>query len=173
MVFIRLSNFHFPAPHFHVRRRGNLVMSSISVRYFLVTGEDEIIRLSYARFDRLCSNPPKDNIKDFAGQRVRWVEIVVELENRKPTKILNVNYGYLLFKNEGYPDVDRFTNDAAVVINAGFPDFVVGGEPDNVINAQKVFSKKCRDHQVWWKPNTILERKIMDAAIDQFKYRKL
>ena len=33
-------------------------MSSISVRYFLVTGEDEIIRLSCARFDRLDSNPP-------------------------------------------------------------------------------------------------------------------
>ncbi len=148
-------------------------MSSISVRYFLVTGEDEIIRLSYARFDRLDSNPPKDNIKEFAGQRVRWAEIVVELENRKPSKIVHVTYGYLHFKNDGYLDVDRFTNDAAIVINAEFPDFLVVDEPDNVINAQREFSKKRRDHQVWWKPNTTLERKIMDAAIDQFKYRRL
>ena len=148
-------------------------MSSISVRYFLVTGEDEIIRLSCARFDRLDSNPPKDNIKEFAGQRVRWAEIVVELENRKPSKVLHVTYGYLHFKNDGYLDVDRFTNDAAIVINAAFPDFLVVDEPDNVINAQREFLKKRRDHQVCWKPNTTLERKIMDTAIDQFKYRRL
>jgi hypothetical protein len=63
-------------------------MRSVAGRYFLVTDADEIIRLSHARFARLSSNPPQDTLAEFAAQRVRWAAIIVELANRKPSKIL-------------------------------------------------------------------------------------
>ena len=139
----------------------------------MVTDEDEIIRLSNAKFERLYSNPPKDNLEEFAGQRVRWAEIIVELDNRKPSKILHATYGYLHFKSDGCLNGDRLMQDAAVAMNAGFPDFFVEEEPQNVINAQQEFAKRQRDHSVWWKPNSTLERQIFDAAMDQLKYRRL
>lgn len=148
-------------------------MSSVAVRNFLATDEDEIIRLSNARIERLYANPPKDNIAEFAGRRVRWAEILVEVENRKLSKILRAVYGYLHFNSDGCLNVDRRMQDAAVVANAGLPNFFVEEEPHNVINAQREFAKRQRDHSVWWKPNAVLERQILDAAMDQFKYRRL
>lgn len=148
-------------------------MSSVAGRYFLVTDEDEIIRLSNARFERLHSNPPKDNLAELAGQRMRWAEIIVALENRKPSKILRATYGYLHFNSDGCLNVDRYMQDAAVVMNAGFPKLFVEEEPHNVINAQQEFAKRQRDHSVWWKPNATLEQQILDAAMDQCKYRRL
>ena len=148
-------------------------MSSIAVRNFLVTDEDEIVRLSNARFDRLRSNPPMDSLAAFAGQRVRWAEIIVELENRKPSKVLRDVYYYLHFDSDGRLDVDRYMQDAALVVEASFPSFFVEDEPCNVINAQQKFAKRKRDHSVWWKPQAPLERKIIDAAMDRLKYRRL
>lgn len=148
-------------------------MSSIAIRYFLIKDESEIIRLSNARFERLSSNPPKDNLEEFSDQRVRWVEIVVELENRKPSKILRITYGYLYFNSDGYLSFEHFMHDAVVVANAGAPNFIIEEGPHNVINAQREFAKKQRDHSVWWEPNTTLERQIMNAAMDQHKYHRL
>jgi hypothetical protein len=148
-------------------------MSSIAGRYFLVTDEDEIIRLSNARFERLSSNPPTDHLVEFTDQRVRWAGIIVELENRKPSKILRITYGYLHFNSNGGLDVMRYLQDAAVVVAAGFPNIFFGETPPNVINARQEFAKRQRDHRVWWKPNATLERQIWDAAMDQCKYRRL
>ena len=148
-------------------------MSSIAGRYFLVTDEDDIIRLSQARFDRLSSNPPTDNLAEFADQRVRWAGIIVELENRKPSKILRTTYGYLHFNSDGGINIDRYLQDAAVVVAAGFPNIFAGEAPPNVIDAQQKFAKRQRDHSVWWKPSATLEQQIWDAAMDQCKYRRL
>lgn len=148
-------------------------MSSIAVRNFLVTDEDEIVRLSNARFDRLHSNPPKDSLAAFAGQRVRWAEIIVELENRKPSNVLRDAYYYLHFGSDGCLNVDHYMQDAALVVDASFPNFFVEDEPHNVINAQQKFAKRKRDHSVWWKPHGPLKRKIFDAAMGRLKYRRL
>ena len=150
-----------------------MVMRSIAGRYFLVSDADDIIRLSQARFDRLTSHPPTDHLAEFADQRVRWAEIMVALENRKPSKILRTTYGYLHFNSDGGLDVERYLQDAAVVVAAGFPPIFAGEAPPNVIDAQQKFAKRQRDHRVWWKPNATLERQIWDAAMDQCKYRRL
>ena len=149
------------------------VMSSVACRYFLVPDEDDIIRLSQARFERLFSNPPTDSLAEFADQRVRWAGIIVELENRKPSKILRTTYGYLRFNRDGGLDVERYLQDAAVVVAAGFPKFFFGEAPPNVIDARQAFAKRQRDHSVWWKPGARLEQQIWDAAMDKFKYRRL
>lgn len=148
-------------------------MSSIASRYFLVTDEDDIIRLSQARFDRLSSNPPSDRLAEFANRRVRWAGIIVELEYRKPSKILRTTYGYLHFNRDGYLDIDRYLQDAAVVVAAGFPNIFAGETPPNVIDARQEFAKRQRDHHVWWKPNARLEQRILDAAMNRCKYRRL
>jgi hypothetical protein len=148
-------------------------MSSVAARHFLVTYEDEIIRLSNARFERLYSNPPKDNIEEFASQRMCWAEINIEIENRKSSKILRATYGYLHFNSDGCLNFNRFMKDLAVAMNAGTPNFFVDEEPHNVKNAQQEFVNRQRDHSVWWKPHTTLEWQTLDAAMDQFKYRRL
>jgi len=115
----------------------------------------------------------EEKTKRFGGKRVRTAEIIVKVENRKPIKVLRAIYYYLHFDEKGILDYDRFMKDCGIVANAGFPDFYVEKAQNNLINAQKEFAKRQRNHTVWWKPSMQVERNILDASIDDFKCRRL
>ncbi len=61
---------------------------STAIRFVILDPSGEVIRFSYARFQRLFSRPPHDKLPEFAGKRIRAAEIVVELRNRRPVRIL-------------------------------------------------------------------------------------
>jgi len=97
----------------------------------------------------------------------------VKLENRKPIQVLRAVYYYLHFNEKGVFDYDRFMKDGGIVADAGIPEFLAEKGQGNLINAQKEFAKRQRDHTVWWKPSMQLERNILDASIDEFKCKRL
>ncbi len=148
-------------------------MSSASVRYFLISDDDEIFRVPNTKFERLMRGSSEEKTKRFGGKRVRTAEIIVKIENRKPIKVLRAIYYYLHFDEKGILDYDRFMKDCGIVANAGFPDFYVEKAQNNLINAQKEFAKRQRNHTVWWKPSMQVERNILDASIDDFKCKRL
>ena len=148
-------------------------MNSISIRHFFVIEGDKILRVSNAKFSRLLKGASDEKTENFAGKRIRTAEIVVELLNRKPVKVIRANYFYLHFDKKGIVDYDRFISDGSIVANAGLPLLFSEKEENNIINAEQEFYKRRRDHAVWWKPNMLLERNILDAAIDDFKCKRL
>ena len=56
---------------------------------------------------------------------------------------------------------------------AGISSMFTQKAQDNIINSQREFAKRQRDHSVWWKPNMQLERNLLDAAIDEFNCKRL
>ena len=148
-------------------------MSSASVRFFLITDEDEILSVPIATFERMLKGSHEQKIERFAGKRMRAAEIAVMIEDRKPVAVLRVIYYYLHFNKKGILDYNRFLKDGNIVAKAGMPEFPVGKTRDNVINAQQEFAKRQRDHAVWWKPNVQIERDILDASIGDFKCNRL
>ena len=148
-------------------------MFSTSVRHFLISDDDEIFRVSNAKFARLLRGSSDENTERFAGKRVRAAEIAVRLENRKPVKVIRTVYYYLHFKEKGILDYDRFMKDGVIVLDAYDSIFDKEKNQDNVINAKKEFAKRKRDYSVWWKPDMQLERNILDASIDEFECRRL
>jgi len=148
-------------------------MSSISVRFFIITDDSEILRMSFNKLDRLLQSTDEEKIEKFAGKRVRAAEISVRLETRKPIEAIRAIYHYFHFNEKGILDKDRLRNDGNIVSIAGTSTFFTQEKQDNVINAQKEFAKRKRDHAVWWKPNMQIERNILDAAIDEFKCKRL
>jgi len=148
-------------------------MSSISVRFFIITDDSEILRMSFNKLDRLLQSTDEEKIEKFVGKPVRAAEISVRLENRKPIEAIRAIYHYFHFNEKGILDKDRLRNDGNIVSIAGTSTFFTQEKQDNVINAQKEFAKRKRDHAVWWKPNMQIERNILDAAIDEFKCKRL
>ena len=148
-------------------------MSSVSIRIFFITDEDEILKVPIAKFERMLKGSYEEKTKRFAGKRIRAAEIAVTIENRKPAVVLRAIYYYLHFNEKGILDYDRFMKDGNLVAKAGIPEISMKEKKDNIINAQQDFAKKQRDHAVWWKPNMQLERNILDASIGDFKCKRL
>jgi hypothetical protein len=148
-------------------------MSSASLRHFLISDDNEIFRIPNTKFERLLEGGYEKKIERFAGKRVRAAEIVVKLENRKPIQVLRAIYYYLHFNEKAILDFDRFMKDGTVVANAGAPSIFTAKVQANLINAQQEFAKRQRDHSIWWKPSMQLERNLLDASIDEFKYKRL
>lgn len=148
-------------------------MSSASIRFFIITEDDEILRVPINKFERLLKGTDEDKIEEFAGKRVRAAEIGVLLENRKPVEVIHAVYHYLYFNENGILDKDRLINNANIVSTAGIAPIFTQKRHDNIINAQQEFAKRQRDHAVCWKPGMQLERNILDASIDEFRCKKL
>ena len=148
-------------------------MSSISLRHFFISDDNEIFLFFNTKFERLLKGSLEKKIERFAGKRVRTAEIVVKLENRKPIQVLRAVYYYLHFNEKGILDYDRFMKDGGIVADAGIPEFLAEKGQGNLINARQEFAKRQRDHCVWWKPSMQLERNILDASIDEFKCKRL
>jgi hypothetical protein len=82
-------------------------MSSVSVRYFIITDESEILRVSINKFERLLEATRGERLERFAGKRVRVAEIGVKLENRKPIEVIRAIYYYLHFNEKGILDEEK------------------------------------------------------------------
>ncbi len=139
----------------------------------MVDSNDEVFRLSRAKFERLFSHPPRDTVLKFAEQRVRAAEVAVELENGRPARVLRVIFHYMQFDRHGRLDYERTMKDSLTVIEAGMPDFNVEPRVRNVIAARQRFAACRRDHSVWWRPTARLQRDIMQAALDNRRYRRV
>jgi hypothetical protein len=73
----------------------------LSIRVFIVEDDDTIKRLPLARYERLLKRDPDERLLEYAGKRVRYALIVVDLVNRRPIEVVRDEYAYLDFDKEG------------------------------------------------------------------------
>ncbi|MEE4600494.1 MAG: hypothetical protein V2J65_04380, partial [Desulfobacteraceae bacterium] len=73
----------------------------LSIRIFIVEDDDTIKRLPLARYERLLKRDPDERLLEYAGKRVRYALIVVDLINRRPIEVVRDEYAYLDFDKEG------------------------------------------------------------------------
>ena len=143
-----------------------------SIRHILVDQNDAVIRLSNRLFQRLWDDSQGDTVPQFAGCRVRWAEAVVELQDRKPVRVLRVVFCYLYFDHEGCLDRDKVMKDAALMMEAGIGS-IVPTKSGPVIHASSRFAARRRDHEAIWKPSLQLNKAIYDAALESKSYKRL
>ena len=74
------------------------------LRVFLVNDDDSLKRFPLARFERLFQGHPEERLPEYAGKRVRYALVIVDLVNRKPFEILRIQYPILTFDSEGKID---------------------------------------------------------------------
>jgi len=72
----------------------------MSYRVFLFRENTHIVRIPNPKFHAAyCSKVP---LEDFAGEQVRWLQVYVELKDRKPFRISGYRGSYLWFDRHGF-----------------------------------------------------------------------
>jgi len=134
----------------------------ISLRMFLVDDDDSIKRFPLTRFEKLIWRNPEVNLSQYAGKRVRFIEVALELEQRKPVQILRFQPFVLSFDSEGFVDQAEQEKEQRMMAEV-ISTPLIKREPGNVIDAHHRFAKKHLDHRYRWTPTVEIEKAILDA----------
>jgi hypothetical protein len=113
----------------------------LSIRVFIVEDDDSIIRLPLAQYERLLKRSPDKRLLIYAGKRVRYALIVVDLVNRRPIEVVRDEFAYLDFDEEGRfkePEHEKEESSALDML-----DFSSLEQQDKrVIDARHIFARK-------------------------------
>ncbi len=128
---------------------------------FLLTPDGAPRRLAEADFARLCQDDRGWGLPDFAGQRIRWASLVVELSNRQPVRVVHRSLGFLQFDDTGRLDVDRMNRDQVARVDALVTPVLAPRPNGTVIHASNRFAARGG----MWKPDADLSAKLNAAAL--------
>ena len=135
----------------------------IGLRIFIINDDDSMQRLALARYDRLLGRDPKEQFRQYAGKRVRYALVVVDLVNREPVEILRIQYSYLCFDFEGRIDLAEGRKEARLAFEI-LPPIPIIREPWKVVEARRCLPKQNYDDQYKWKPTSEIEEAIVKAV---------
>ena len=135
----------------------------IGFRIFFVHDDGSIHRFPLARFERIMNQDPNECLPEYAGKRVRYALVTVDLENRKPVEITGMGYNILALDSEGRLDVAEFQQEMRLWIDS------MPTEPNKkisrkVIDAEALFIDRRYRNRYHWKPNPEIEKAIVKAA---------
>lgn len=134
-------------------------------RMFLIVDGDRIIRIPSARFGRIYDGD--EMLPEYAGQRVRCADIMIQLEERRLTGWYREWYYLLPFDRTGRVDRDEVLRGAALAMDANplllHTDQRV--EDSNVVDSRGRFAKARLTHEHRWEPGHQLRKHLLDLAL--------
>lgn len=131
-------------------------------RMFFVNDKDEIKRISNASFERIFKRDPKEVHPEYKNTRIRYAEVILEIENRKPVSIVRIVYGFLEFDSKGY--VDKEAQDEEQRVAMGMISLPLSEESSNIVHASDKFAQKTFKDRFTWTPSFELEQSIIEAS---------
>jgi hypothetical protein len=142
-----------------IRKEGNM---GLGTRIFIVKEDDSMERLSLKRYNRLIKGNPDERLLQFAGKRIRYALMVLEMMNRKPVEILMTEYSFLTLDSEGLLDVSEREKSIRIVMDMLEP---IASEQisGKVIDVKHKFAKRRFDDRYLWKPSPEIETAIQRA----------
>ena len=90
-----------------------------TLRIFIVNDDDSLQRIALAKYERMRDRDPRGRLPEYAGKRIRYALVFVDLENRQPVEILRVQYSYLYFDDEGLIEADHIEGDLYIDDGSG------------------------------------------------------
>jgi hypothetical protein len=134
----------------------------LSIRIFIVADDNTIKRLPLARYERLLKRDPDERLLEYAGKRVRYALIVVELINRRPVEVVRDEYAYLDFDDEGRLKVSEHEQKASLAFD--MLSFFSSEQHDKrIIDARHKFAKKRYFDKYRWEPTDEIVSSIAEA----------
>lgn len=139
----------------------------IAIWIFFVNDDDSIQRFPLARFERLIDRNPNERLPKYANKRVRYVEVALELEQRKPVGILRILYLILPFDSEGRVDAAEQEKERRLGVEM-VPPILMDRDSKQVVEARHRFAKRRFDNEYRWKPTQEMEADIMAAIFGSY-----
>jgi len=87
----------------------------------MIDQTNHLSRLSGSRFAAILSDPSVHPIPQFAAQRVRGAEAVVEQAHRRPVKVIRMVFFMLTFDERGVLDADALMRQAGAALDTVLP----------------------------------------------------
>jgi len=134
----------------------------IGLRIFIVNDDGTLKRLALARYERLLDGDTNERLAEYAGKRVRYALIAVDLVNRKPVGVLHTEYGVLCFDSKGHIDATEQGKEWKLGVEMA-PPLITEPNPGKVINVQHRFARKRYEDEYKWTPSPAIEEAIMKA----------
>ena len=131
------------------------------MRIFLVDDDDSLHRLPLARYERLLRGEAGESLPQYAGRRVRYVLVSVDVVDRKPVEIVHIQYSTLAFDSKGR--LDQVDRKRKAKLAMDLLPALSGDDPEQVIDARHRFAKKRYDSEYRWKPCLDIEAAIINA----------
>jgi hypothetical protein len=134
----------------------------LGTRIFIVKEDESLQRLSLKRYNRLIKGHPDEGLMQFAGKRIRYALMVLEMMNRKPIEILMAEYSFLAFDSQGRLDVSEREKSIRLAMDMLEP---IASEQKSrkVIDVKHKFAKRRFDDRYLWKPSPEIETAIQRA----------
>jgi len=134
----------------------------LGTRIFIVKEDDSLQRLTLKRYNRLIKGHPDEGLMQYAGKRIRYALIVLEMMNRKPVEVLMTEYSFLTFDSNGRLDADEREEAARLAMDTLAP-ILPSKRFGSIIDAKHKFAKKRFDDRYLWKPTPEIESVIQKA----------
>ena len=139
----------------------------LSIRIFIVEDDDTIKRLSLTCYERLHKRDSDERLLKYAGQRVRYALIVVDLVNRRPIEIVKDEFGFLEFDDEGRLKISGPGKEESLVFDM-LPPLLSDRTNDRIIDARHKFAKKSYFDKFSWTPRDEIIAAIAEAIFGKF-----
>lgn len=137
-----------------------------SYQRYLVAMDETIYRMATAAFDRVLRDPLRFAVPEFAGQRARSAEVVVELLGRDPVAVVRTSFSVLAFDASGRLDMGRLrTQQMARLETMLAPVLGSPSRDDKIVEADMRFIAQGGT----WMPSKALAKAINDTALGQRK----
>jgi hypothetical protein len=135
----------------------------LALRHFLLDREGALYRLPSATLDRMQLVSSGLRIPRLAGQRVRSVEVAVEMINGRPSRVVRSVFNILTFKSDGTlvpPLQDRHTRARVELALAQ-----AAGRRAKLAEASTRFVARGGE----WRPSPALVKRIEQIALGRQK----
>ncbi|MBC8431687.1 MAG: hypothetical protein H8D96_07180 [Desulfobacterales bacterium] len=132
------------------------------IRVFFVDENEALKRIPLTRYERLLGADPEVRFQEYAGKRVRYALVILEIVNRKPAEIVSIQYSILSFDSDGRIDAGELEKEMKLgfkMLQTSTADV----DSPNVINAKDRFAMKRYHDQYTWTPSSEVERAVVAA----------
>ncbi len=134
----------------------------LGYRVFIVNDDDSLQRIPFAKYDRLYREDSREQLLQYAGQRVRCALVMLLVEEREPQSIAFIDCHRIPFDAEGRVDLKEMENHVRSI--SGFLDLPIEKRGrDKIIDAHGVFARKRYEREAKWSLTPELEQAIEEA----------
>lgn len=122
----------------------------MAIRVYVFEEDGFIRQMSYARFKRLYFNDPAECVSEYAGNKIKFALLYLELKQRKPKRIIRMDFQLFAFTPDGRMDEEENSRGAALAVESAWIGLL---PPDgNVIDIVPLLAQKKYREEFCWEP---------------------
>jgi hypothetical protein len=145
----------------------------ITLRHFIYEKEtDNLHIIPSSKFNKLFDRDNSVTLKEYCGKYIKYIEVIIQLENKRPVSIINIVCHIMKIDDDGKFD-NNFMNElhvaAAQLINVPISDM-----PVNVFDSSSDFSEKKFKAKYSWTASEDIKNRVKELIFkntNKFKDR--